>query len=73
MTKIKKCEKCGKPYEVSKRDQLLRKLVEANSRLFPTVHAVVETTKNYCNPCFRETIVPVGEAVLKEQKDEPNA
>lgn len=73
MTKIKKCEKCGKEYEVSKRDQLLRKLAEANSRLFPTFHTVMLTAKNYCNECFKETVIPTGEAMLKEQKDEPNA
>jgi hypothetical protein len=70
---MKKCEKCGKEYEVSKRDMLLRKLAEANSRLFPTFHTVMAGAKNYCNECFKETVVPAGEAMLAGVKDEPNA
>lgn len=61
---MKKCEKCGKEYELSKDDESKRnqvtKLVKSRivgsliRNVAPGLSEAIERSENYCNTCFHE-------------------
>lgn len=72
---MKICEKCGKEYTVSMKDNALRRLVSVQARLFPALKDLIETAANYCNECWKDVVKPAAETALtgiRETEDETN-
>lgn len=60
---MSKCSKCGVAYKLSKKDKLLRSMVEINARMFPALKPIVEEAKDYCNTCYKERVKPAAEQI----------
>ena len=69
-----KCERCGKDYELSKKDQMLRgavtKLSGRVSSMLPGIDVQAQKAKNYCNDCWKhelnKTATPFLKATLQD-------
>jgi hypothetical protein len=70
MGKKKICPKCQKEYEPRKKDTLLRRMVETNARLFPSLSTVLETAKEYCPDCWKEIASPAARTLLGQLNDQ---
>lgn len=60
---MSECEKCGCNYKLSKRDSLMRKMVELNARMFPALQTIVDEAKDYCNLCWKARVKPAAETM----------
>lgn len=61
---IKTCPKCGKEYECSKGDVALRRAIGVSSKYVAGLKETYETSKDYCNSCFKDAFKIVGQALI---------
>lgn len=58
------CPKCGKDYELTKGDKVLRRSIGLAARAVPVMKDSYENSKDYCNDCFKSYFQDVGKIIL---------